>query len=77
MIYNIHNDNRKRELDYSTLREICVWVNTLTFDIDKTIISVKLSKLFYINGSTCIRTSNFDLFRRSVKTMLFTQQYGC
>ena len=25
--------------------------------------------------SECIRTSNFDLFRKSVKTMLFTQQY--
>ena len=24
-----------------------------------------------------IRTSNFDYFRKSVKTMLFTQQYGC
>ena len=24
-----------------------------------------------------IRTSNFDWFRKSVKTMLFTQQYGC
>ena len=24
-----------------------------------------------------IRTSNFDCFRKSVKTMLFTQQYGC
>ena len=23
------------------------------------------------------RTSNFDCFRKSVKTMLFTQQYGC
>ena len=27
--------------------------------------------------SECIRTSTFDLFRKSVKTMLFTQQYGC
>ena len=27
--------------------------------------------------SECIRTSNFDSFRKSVKTMLFTQQYGC
>ena len=26
--------------------------------------------------SECIRTSNFDSFRKSVKTMLFTQQYG-
>ena len=25
----------------------------------------------------CIRTSTFDSFRKSVKTMLFTQQYGC
>ena len=24
-----------------------------------------------------IGTSNFDCFRKSVKTMLFTQQYGC
>ena len=24
-----------------------------------------------------IRISNFDCFRKSVKTMLFTQQYGC
>ena len=24
-----------------------------------------------------IRTSNFDCFKKSVKTMLFTQQYGC
>ena len=24
-----------------------------------------------------IRTSKFDCFRKSVKTMLFTQQYGC
>ena len=24
-----------------------------------------------------IRTSNFDCFGESVKTMLFTQQYGC
>ena len=24
-----------------------------------------------------IRTSNFYCFRKSVKTMLFTQQYGC
>ena len=24
-----------------------------------------------------IKTSNFDCFRKSVKTMLFTQQYGC
>ena len=24
-----------------------------------------------------IRTSNFDCFRKSVKTMLFTQQYRC
>ena len=24
-----------------------------------------------------IRTSNLDCFRKSVKTMLFTQQYGC
>ena len=24
-----------------------------------------------------IRTPNFDCFRKSVKTMLFTQQYGC
>ena len=24
-----------------------------------------------------IRTSNFDCFRKSVKTILFTQQYGC
>ena len=24
-----------------------------------------------------IMTSNFDCFRKSVKTMLFTQQYGC
>ena len=24
-----------------------------------------------------IRTSNFDCFRKSVKPMLFTQQYGC
>ena len=24
-----------------------------------------------------IRTSNFDVFWKSVKTMLFTQQYGC
>ena len=24
-----------------------------------------------------IRTSNFDCFRKSAKTMLFTQQYGC
>ena len=24
-----------------------------------------------------IRTLNFDCFRKSVKTMLFTQQYGC
>ena len=24
-----------------------------------------------------IRTSNFDCFRKGVKTMLFTQQYGC
>ena len=29
------------------------------------------------NLSECIRTSNFDSFRKSVKTMLFTQQYGC
>ena len=27
--------------------------------------------------SECIWTSNFDSFRKSVKTMLFTQQYGC
>ena len=27
--------------------------------------------------SECIRTSNFDSFRKSVKTMLLTQQYGC
>ena len=27
--------------------------------------------------SQCIRTSNFVKFRKSVKTMLFTQQYGC
>ena len=27
--------------------------------------------------SECIRTSSFYSFRRSVKTMLFTQQYGC
>ena len=27
--------------------------------------------------SECFRTSNFDCFRKSVKTMLFTQQYGC
>ena len=27
--------------------------------------------------SECFRTSNFDSFRKSVKTMLFTQQYGC
>ena len=27
--------------------------------------------------SECIRTSNFDCLRKSVKTMLFTQQYGC
>ena len=26
--------------------------------------------------SECIRTSTFDSFRKSVKTMLFTQQYG-
>ena len=26
--------------------------------------------------SECIRTSSFDSFRKSVKTMLFTQQYG-
>ena len=25
----------------------------------------------------CIRTSNFDRFMKSVKPMLFTQQYGC
>ena len=24
-----------------------------------------------------IRTSNFDCLRKSVKTMLFTQHYGC
>ena len=27
--------------------------------------------------SKYIRTSTFDSFRKSVKTMLFTQQYGC
>ena len=27
--------------------------------------------------SECIRKSNFDSSRKSVKTMLFTQQYGC
>ena len=27
-------------------------------------------------SSECIRTSSFDSFRKSVKTMLFTQQYG-
>ena len=27
--------------------------------------------------SECIRTSTFDSFRKSVKTMLFTQQYEC
>ena len=27
--------------------------------------------------SECIRTSNVDCFRKSIKTMLFTQQYGC
>ena len=27
--------------------------------------------------SECIWTSSFDSFRKSVKTMLFTQQYGC
>ena len=27
--------------------------------------------------SECIRTSIFDSLRKSVKTMLFTQQYGC
>ena len=27
--------------------------------------------------SECIRTSTFDSFRKSVKTMLSTQQYGC
>ena len=27
--------------------------------------------------SECIRTSTFGSFRKSVKTMLFTQQYGC
>ena len=27
--------------------------------------------------SECIRTSTLDSFRKSVKTMLFTQQYGC
>ena len=27
--------------------------------------------------SECIRTSTFDSFRKSLKTMLFTQQYGC
>ena len=27
--------------------------------------------------SECIRTSTFDSFKKSVKTMLFTQQYGC
>ena len=27
--------------------------------------------------SKCIRTSTFDSFRKSVKTMLFTQQYRC
>ena len=27
--------------------------------------------------SECIQTSTFDSFRKSVKTMLFTQQYGC
>ena len=26
--------------------------------------------------SECIRTSSFDSFRKSVKTILFTQQYG-
>ena len=26
--------------------------------------------------SECIRTSTFDSFRKSVETMLFTQQYG-
>ena len=29
------------------------------------------------NLSEHIRTSNFDCFKKSVKTMLFTQQYGC
>ena len=27
--------------------------------------------------SECIRTSTFDSFRKSIKTMLFTQHYGC
>ena len=27
--------------------------------------------------SECIRTSTFDSFRKSVKTILFTQEYGC
>ena len=27
--------------------------------------------------SECIQTSTFDSFSKSVKTMLFTQQYGC
>ena len=34
-------------------------------------LSVHSFMLLYANGT------NFDSFRRSVKTMLFTQQYGC
>ena len=27
--------------------------------------------------SECIRTSNFDSFRKIIKTIIFAQQYGC
>ena len=43
-------------------------------------LSVHSLMLLHANGtklSEHIRTSNFDCFRKSVKTMLFTQQYGC
>ena len=59
----------------------------LCLDLDpqlKCDLSVNFERLF-IYAAPCewnklsehIRTLNFDCFRKSVKTMLFTQQYGC
>ena len=54
-----------------------------TFISDHCLLTVELDRSFIYAApcewnklSECIRTSSFDSFRKSVKTMLFTQQYG-
>ena len=65
-------------------RDMVNIINLLCHQIVRAVLNMYLERSFIYDApgewntlSEHIRTSNFDCFRKSVKTMLFTPQYGC